>query len=63
MQLVDDLSYHQQRARDELDWAYRARNAAAADAHMRLAGLHMQQLKGEDELCGGSYTRSSSRSR
>jgi hypothetical protein len=49
-----DLEYHQQRARAEMDRAYRAEHKVAAEAHMRLAGLHMERLKRQDELCHGS---------
>ncbi len=49
-----DLEYHQQRALAELDQAYRAERGAAADAHMVLASLHMERIKQQDELCGGS---------
>ena len=54
MRLPLDADYHQNRARTEMDLAYRAAHSAAAEAHMKLAGLHMQELKREDELCGGS---------
>jgi hypothetical protein len=49
-----DADYHQSRARTEMDLAYRATSAPAAEAHMILAGLHMQELKREDERCAGS---------
>lgn len=39
------LSYHRDRARAELDMAYRAATQAAAEAHLRLSSLHMQRLK------------------
>jgi hypothetical protein len=48
MEPSDASTYHQQRAREELDRAYRAEHSAASQAHMRLAGLHMEQLKRED---------------
>ena len=48
-----DLEYHQQRARAEMDRAYRAEHHAVAEAHMRLAGLHMERLKRQDELPRG----------
>jgi len=38
-----DLDYHLQRARTERNMAYRAANAAAGDAHMRLAALHLER--------------------
>ncbi len=49
-----DLEYHQQRAMAELDQAYRAEGHVAAEAHMLLAKLHMERIKQQDELCGGS---------
>ena len=52
-----DLEYHQQRARAEMDQAYRAVHNSAAEAHMRLAGLHMERLKRVDETCSGSFSR------
>jgi hypothetical protein len=50
----DDLEYHRQRARAEMDQAYRASSDAAAAAHMRLSALHMKCLQSEDEKCGGA---------
>ena len=59
MERNEALAYHEQRAREELDRAYRAEHAAASDAHMRLAGLHIERMKQEDGSCGGSeYGRS-----
>ena len=43
MRTIEDLSYHQDRARAEFDCGYRARAGAAADAHLRLSALHMQR--------------------
>ena len=37
--------YHIDRARAELDLAYRAEVATAAEAHMRLAALHMERVR------------------
>jgi hypothetical protein len=37
--------YHQERARVELDLSYRAEHRAAAAAHLRLAGLHLQRAR------------------
>ena len=37
------LDYHLARARAERDIAYRLADARAADAHMRLSALHLQQ--------------------
>ena len=50
----DDREYHVERARAELDLAYRADKAAAADAHLRLSSLHMKCLQRDDERCNGS---------
>jgi hypothetical protein len=49
-----DLDYHRERARAEMDMACRAELRSVADAHMKLAALHMGQIKRQDELCGGS---------
>ncbi len=38
-----DSTYHLERARTELDLAYRAEQSAAASAHMRLSALHMKK--------------------
>jgi hypothetical protein len=43
-----DRAYHNERARSELDLAYRAERRDVADAHMRLAALHMARLKPAD---------------
>ena len=53
----DDLDYHRERARAELDCAYRSVHQAAADAHMRLASLHMKCVQSGDEDCEGSGLR------
>ena len=50
----EDLAYHRSRAQTELDLAYRAEAQSAAAAHMKLASLHMDRLKRQDESCGGS---------
>jgi hypothetical protein len=39
-----EREYHTQRAQAELDWAYRAENHVAAQAHMRLSALHMERM-------------------
>jgi hypothetical protein len=49
-----DVDYHVERARAELDSAYRAQHRAAAEAHMRLSALHMGRVKQLDETCSGS---------
>ena len=49
-----DILYHRERAQAELDLAYRAEGSAAAQSHLRLAGLHMERLKRQDERCCGS---------
>ncbi|HEX8192037.1 MAG TPA: hypothetical protein VF552_03990 [Allosphingosinicella sp.] len=51
---VEDRNYHMERARFELDWAYRAERDAAAQAHLRLSALHMQRLRDLDDSCGGA---------
>ena len=40
----DDRNYHLERARAELDLAYRAERKDVAAAHMRLSSLHMQRI-------------------
>ena len=45
MAISEDHEYHRQRAQAELDWAYRAENRLAAEAHMRLSALHMERLR------------------
>lgn len=50
----NDRIYHARRARAELDLAYEAQHAAAADAHFGLAALHLGGLKELDEICEGS---------
>jgi len=52
-----DLAYHRERARAELDQAYRAEHHSAAHAHMQLAGLHMERLKHIPEASSGSGER------
>ncbi len=37
--------YHIERARAELDLAYRAEHRAAAEAHMHLSALHMKHAQ------------------
>ncbi len=41
----DDHSYHVERARAELDAAYRAEAADVAAAHLRLCALHMRRAR------------------
>ena len=45
MSYNQDSQYHIERARAELDLAYRAEQRAAADAHMRLSALHMERAR------------------
>ncbi len=45
-----DRDYHMQRARAEMDMAQDAMCETAAEAHMRLSGLHMDRAK---QLTGG----------
>jgi hypothetical protein len=40
-----DHAYHVERARTELDSAYRAVSGDVAAAHLRLCSLHMQQAR------------------
>ena len=40
-----NAQYHIDRARAELDLAYRASPRAAAEAHMRLSALHMERAR------------------
>jgi hypothetical protein len=49
-----DVGYHVERAREELDRAYRASDQRVAAAHLKLSALHMSQVKDADEACGGS---------
>jgi hypothetical protein len=49
-----DVGYHVERAREELDRAYRASDQRVAAAHLKLSALHMSQVKHADEACGGS---------
>jgi hypothetical protein len=42
---LDDRLYHQDRARAELDMAYRAAGSAAAGAHLHLASLHLRRFE------------------
>ncbi len=45
-----DRDYHLQRARAEMDMAQDAVSETAAEAHMRLSGLHLDRVK---QLTGG----------
>jgi hypothetical protein len=40
-----DYEHHVARARTEMDCAYRARDDAAAMAHMKLSALHMERAR------------------
>ena len=51
---ANDRDYHIDRARAELDWAYRADRDVAAQAHLRLSALHLRRLRDLDESCGGA---------
>lgn len=42
---MPDYDYHIERARAELDCAYRAPDHAAAAAHMTLSALHMDRAR------------------
>ena len=54
MAIAQDHEYHRQRAQAELDWAYRAEHRQAAEAHMRLAGMHMERLRELKERASAS---------
>ena len=41
-----DREYHVERARAELDAAYRAVGSGAAEAHLRLCSMHMARARG-----------------
>lgn len=45
MATCPDREYHLERAREELDQAYRADVQRAAEAHFKLSALHMERLK------------------
>jgi hypothetical protein len=49
-----DRHYHMTRACSELDSAAQAQLQEVAEAHRRLAALHMDRLRALDESCGGS---------
>ena len=49
-----DRLYHIERARREMDLAYKAEKRAVMEAHMKLSALHMGRLKQSDEYCSGS---------
>jgi hypothetical protein len=40
-----DVDYHQRRARQELDLGLTANMTKVAQAHLKLASLHMQRLR------------------
>jgi hypothetical protein len=40
-----DREYHRARAQDELDRSHRATHKVAAEAHMRLAAMHMRMAQ------------------
>lgn len=50
----EDMSYHLERARAELDLAYRSPHALAAEAHMKLSALHMRRIKQGDGVRQGA---------
>lgn len=43
--MSDELEYHTNRARQELDLGYRSDSNRAATAHLRLASLHMSKIE------------------
>jgi hypothetical protein len=40
-----ECQYHEERARTELDLAYRAEHKSVAEAHFRLSALHMERVR------------------
>ena len=50
-------TYHLDRARVEMDMAYRATARSAAAAHMKLSSLHIGRIKELDDACDGSAVR------
>jgi hypothetical protein len=40
-----DRDYHEERARAELDLAYRAEHKSVAEAHFRLSAMHMERVR------------------
>ena len=45
MRIDADREYHVERARAELDAAYRAAGSEAAEAHLRLCSMHMARAR------------------
>ena len=53
----DEKDYHIERARAELDLAYRADARPAAEAHLRLSSLHMERVRQADSSTGAAASR------
>jgi hypothetical protein len=51
-----DRQYHTERARTELDMAYRAERSDVASAHLMLSSLHMQRARGAAEPTAGTLS-------
>ncbi|MGZ8285189.1 MAG: hypothetical protein ACXW27_03375 [Allosphingosinicella sp.] len=54
MRADSDREYHIERARAELDAAYRAAGSNAAKAHLRLCSMHMARARTLLEQAAGS---------
>jgi hypothetical protein len=55
--MIDDdtCRYHTERARTELDMAYRAERQDVASAHLLLSSLHMQRARAAAEPAASNY--------
>ena len=53
MQQHDDISYHRQRAADELNLGLAANSTPVARAHLRLSSLHFEKVR---EMGGQAQT-------
>jgi hypothetical protein len=51
--MLNDASYHAQRARTERELAYRAPDERVGDAHLRLSALHLSRAMVLEELIAG----------
>jgi predicted SprT family Zn-dependent metalloprotease len=64
--MLNDASYHAQRARTERELAYRAPDERVGDAHLRLSALHLSRamvLEEVDRRLGAVETRGGNRNR
>ena len=48
--MLNDASYHAQRARTERELAYRALDERVGDAHLRLSALHLSRAMVLEEV-------------